>query len=814
MFGLWQDARHGLRLLWRTPGVTAAVVLVLALGIGANSAIFSVVNSLLLRPLPFRDPGSLVQVMHYERSSGQDRPIVSTQEYLEWKSGTSAFTDLTAWNFLYFNLSGEGQPERVQGLQVTASYFPVMGMTPALGRGLLPEDEQRGAPKVLVLSNGLWRRRYGGENSVLGRRILVEGEPYTVVGVMPQEFQMFRVLNRELDIWTPFPIHDNDPMDPVLFVYGRLRPGVPLAQAQAEIGTVSDRQEKLYPATNTGLGGRVVPMQQSWTRVIRPVLLLLQAAVGFVLLMACANIANLLLVRGAGRAKEMAVRAAIGAGRLRLLRQGLVESILQTFFGGLAGLVMASLLIRVLNGSIPYTAVNRWSDFQLDFRVFLFSLGLALVVGLLAGLAPALQASLLDPGETLKESTRGAAGSRRGRRVRQALVVGEVALSVMLLTGAALLLRSTWGMHAMDRGLRLENLLKAQLWLPKARYPQPVQSARFFDQLVSRVAALPGVESAAAVNFVPLDMQSTVVPIELEGKPPPPPGQQDLVRYFVVTPDYFRTMGIPLRGGRAFDAHDDDEKHGVVIISQRLATQFWGSGDPLGRRLKTNFPPGISFWQTESSNAWLKVVGVAGDVAYDGLWRPELPQMYLPLLQNPSSIMNVVLRAASPLGLLPALRAEVQKLDPEQPVFDAKTMEDVLAGSFSRPNLMAGLLMVFAALALLLAAVGVYGVISYSVAQRTQEMGVRMALGAQPGDLVRLVLRQGMGLVLLGVVLGMGGAWASAHLLSDWLFGMRPRDPLTFTASAGFLILVALAACYLPARRAARLDPMTALRCE
>ena len=817
MQGLLQDVRFGFRLLWRAPGVTTAVVLVLALGIGANSAIFSVVNSLLLRPLPFRDPNSLVQVMNFERSSGQDRPVVSAQMYLDWKSQTAAFSDLAAFSFLYFNLTGDGQAERLQGLRVSASYFSLLGVTPALGRDFAPEDEQTLRPRVIILSHGLWRRRYGGDPTVVGRKILVEGEPYTVVGVLPPDFRFFRVLNRELDVWVPYPIHGtaDDRLDPVLFVYGRLKPGAALAQAQAEMDGVAAREEKEYPQTNTGLGARVRLMQQSWTRMIRPLLFLMQAAVGFVLLLACGNIANLLLARGAMRVKEMAVRAAMGASRLRLLRQGLVETLVQTLLGGLAGLLVGLLLIHALNRWVPYNAVNRWYDFQLDARVFLYSLGLALLAGLVAGLAPALEACMLDPGETLKEATRSAAGSRRGRRFRQTLVVVEMALSVLLLTGAALMLRSSWGMYNMDRGLSTHNLLKGQLWLPKARYPRPPQAAQFYDQLVARLATLPGVESASAVNFVPLDVQSTVVPIEVEGQALPPPGQQNQVRYYVVTPEYFRTVSLPLKRGRGFDAHDNDEKNGVVVVSQRFAERYWGSSDPLGKRLRTIFPPGNSYWQAESSNAWLKVVGVVGDIRYDGLWNPGLPQMYLPMLQNPSSIMNVMLRTAGPpLALTEAVRSQVHALDPEQPVFDVKTMDDVLTNSFSRPNLMAGLLLVFAALALVLAAVGVYGVLSYSVAQRTQEIGVRLAFGAQPSELVRLVLRQGMGLVLLGVVLGLAGAWASVRLLADWLYGIEPRDPATFAAAAAFLVLVALAACYLPARRASRLDPMAALRCE
>lgn len=817
MTGLLQDVRHGLRLLWRTPAVTASVVLVLALGIGANSAIFSVVNGLLLRPLPFRDPSALVQVMNFERSTGQDRPVVSAGLYMEWKARTQSFEDLAAFSFLYFNLTGDGQAERLQGLRVSANYFSLLGVTPAVGRNFSPEDELSPRPRVIILSHGLWQRRYGGDPSVVGRKILVEGEPYTVAGILPSGFRIFRVLNRELDVWVPYPIHGtaDDRMDPVLFVYARLKPGVSLAQAQGEMEGLALEEEKQYPKTQTGLGIRLRVLQEGWTRTIRPLLFLLQSAVGFVLLLACGNIANLLLARGALRVKEMAVRAAIGAGRLRLLRQGLVETLLLTLLGGAAGLLAGLALIQAMNRWVPHNAVNRWSEFALDGSVFLFSLGLALLAGVLAGLAPALEAALLDPGETLKETTRGATGSRRGRRFRQALVVVEVALSVLLLTGAALMLRSSWGMYSMDRGLSTRNLLKGQLWLPKARYPQPPQTARFYNQLVDRVAALPGVEAASAVNFVPLDVQSTVVPVEIEGQPLPPPGQQNLVRYYVVTPAYFRTVSLPLKSGRGFDDHDDDEKNGVVIVSERFAERYWGSADPVGKRVRTIFPPGNSYWQAESSNTWLKVVGVAGDVRYDGLWNPSLPQMYLPMRQNPSSIMNIMVRTAGPpLALADAVRAQVHALDPEQPVFDVKTMDEVLTTSFSRPNVMAGLLLVFATLALLLAAVGVYGVLSYSVAQRTQEIGVRMAFGAQPGELVRLVLRQGMGLVLLGVAVGLGGAWASVKQLAQWLFGIEPRDPATFAAAAAFLIVVALLACYIPARRASRLDPMAALRRE
>lgn len=829
-----QDLRYGVRMLLNRPGFTAVVVLVLALGIGANSAFFSVVSAVLLRPVPWEDPERIVNVWETNLKRGEDNALVSAVNFLDWRDQNHVFEHVAGWRFLYLNLTGRGEPERVQGLTVSPSYFPLLRVNPALGRTFLPEEEQPGHGKVAILSYGLWQHRFGSDPGIIGQQIAVEGEPYTVVGVLPSDFRIFRVLNRELDIYIPLTLDHTQlsregmtaesgtrgDSEQIMFVYARLKPGVLPEQARAEMETIYRRLEQEYPKTNSGQGVKLVSLPDQWSEGFRPTLLMLLATVGFVLLIACANAANLLLARTTVRQREMAIRAALGASRLRLIRQSLTESLLMALLSGAAGLLIAYWGIDLLNGLIPYTAVNRAGEFRLNLSVLGFTLMISLLTGVVFGLAPALQSSKVDLTESLKGGGKGAHSGARGGRLRNLLVVSEITLAMVLLIGAGLMIRSLLSLHAVDRGLDTDNVLTMQVFLPRAKYPGGRQVASFYQRVLQRVQTLPGVESAAAINYPPLGLISPTVPFIIEGRTPPTPEEAPVARYAVISPEYFRAVGIPLLAGRQFTEQDADEARGVVVISAGMADRFWPHEDPVGKQIKAQFPEMKAYWVPESKNLPLTIVGVVGNVKQDGIMGvPQddlnLPQIYLPYLQNPSSIMHLIVRTPSdPTRWADTVRREVYAVDNDQPVFDIKTMDDVAAESFSRPRVLTSLLGAFAALALVLAAAGIYGVMSYSITQRTHEIGIRMALGAERRDILKLIVRQGMTLTLTGVAVGLIAAFAVTRVMSSLLYGVGATDPITFMGVSVLLTGVAFAACYMPARKATKVDPMIALRYE
>ena len=810
-----RDARYGARMLRRNPSFVAVVTLTLALGIGANTAIFSVVNSVLLKPLPFKDPNRLVIIWENDTKNRATNSPVSLSDFVDWKDQTGAFEQIAAWRFLYFNLSGRDEPERVQGLTVSASFLPLLGAQVQLGRTFLPEEEQIGRDKVVVLSDPLWRRRFGEDPSLVGQKIDIEGEPHTVVGILAPSFHIFRVLNRPLDIYVPLTFDRSrlNRRDHDIFVYARLKPAVTLDQAQSEMDVLYRRLEQEYPQTNSSRGARVVSMSEGFAGDIRPTLLLLLFAAGFVLLIACANVGNLALARAVARQREMAVRASLGASPWRLLRQVLTENLLLALLGGAAGAVVAFWGIRILNDLVPYQAVRRLHDFGLDTRVLGFTLVISLLSGVLCSIAPALRFARLK--DLLKEAGRSSTVGLRTPRMASLLVISEVALAAALLCCAVLLLRSSLVLHGMPRGFNPDNVLTTQVWLPRAKYSNGHQVATFYRDVLQRIEKLPGVESASAVNFPPLAIQYTTVSFTIDGHIPSPPDEELNARCSVISPEYFRTMNIPLLSGRPFNDRDADETHGVAIISASMARRFWPDSDPIGYRIRPQFTRQRYFWIPESRNLPLTVVGVVGDVRHEGLADSNLPQLYLPYLQNPSSIMNLVVRTTSnPLRWANAVRSQVWDVDKDQPLFDTKTVEDIVADSFGRQDVLASLLGAFAAVALLLAAGGIYALISYAVRQRTHEIGIRMALGAQTGEVLRLILRQGMGLTLAGLFIGLFGAVATASLLGNFLFGVKPTDPASFAAVALLLAGVAALACYIPARRATRVDLLVALHYE
>jgi putative ABC transport system permease protein len=773
--------------------IPASAVLTLAVGIAVNAAVFSVLKTVLLDPLPYRDAPRITAIYQQNPERNLRQQLVTVPDYFDWTRAADAFESLAAWNFQFFNLSGADEPERVEGLKVTSRFFEVLGVQPALGRAFLPEEERAGRDRVVILTDNLWRRRFAADPAIVGRPILIEDEPYIVAGVLPSDYRLFRVLNRELDLYVPLALNPARAgrRDHLLFVYGRLRPGVATAQAQTVLDGIPG---------DPGWSTQVVELQRQWNSQIRPVLLIAQAAVVLVLLIACANVASLLLARGAGRRKEMSIRAALGATRARLVRQLLGESLAMGLAGGLAGLVLAKLLTAAFN-TLPYSILNRVEPFRLDAAAAALSLAAGLAAGLLTGIVPALSISS-DP-----RRTRGAPFS--------ALVAAEVALAVVLLGGAGLLARSGLRISRLPRGLDPHRLLTAQIWLPPARYGEPTRIARFWRDAIGRVAALPGVASATAVSFPPLSVLSDSVAVHIGSRPTPLPGDEPRVQYWVIGPDYFRTTGIALLAGRDFAPQDDDESHGTAIVSASLAERFWPGESPLGKRIRPIFPNTDHYWLPRSRNLWLTVVGVAGDVRLDGIASAQLPQMYLPYAQSPTAILHLVVRTEGPPARWSAaVRREILALDRDQPLFDVKPLDAVLDDSTMRANSIARMLSGFALLATVLAAFGIHGVLAYAVSRRTREIGIRMAIGAAPAAVTRLVLRQTIITVGAGIGLGIVGALMAAPVYRTLLTGIAPGDPLTMAAIAVLFAIVAIIAAWRPARRASRLDPVRALRVE
>ncbi len=803
---LWQDLRYGARMLTRNPGFTAVAVLTLALGIGANTALFSVIDAVLLRPLPYADSDELVVV--WESHDGE-RNSISIPNFDDWRDQNRVFSHIALFRGRNYNLTGTDQPERLRAGVASGSFFRLLGVEPLLGRAFQPKDDRAGAERVVVLSYGLWHRRFASDPAVVGQAITLDGDLHTVIGVMPPGFrhpdidraQMWLPVSFDTQYMLARESRGNHSYQAV----ARLAPGVSLPQARAEMQTIARRLEQDHPDSNTGTGALVFPLLEELVENVRPALLVLLAGVGLVLLIACANLTNLLLARAAGREKEIAIRAALGAGRTRLLRQLLTESLLLAVLGGLLGVLLAlwgvDLLVRLAPGNIP-----RLEQVGINAPVLGFTLLLSLATGLFFGLAPALQSSRPDLHHSLKEGGRTSAAAGR-RRLRSLLVVAEVALSLMLLIGAGLLLRSFVRLLDVNLGFQPANVLTARVSLPDAAYPEDEDVAAFQQEVLRRLESLPGVHSAGLVTPLPLSGAQIAVGITIEGKPEPPPGEGPYARFRSVGGDYFRTLGIPLLRGRAFTSADTQAAPRVAVINQTLARLNWPGEDPLGKRVAIGDPAEGAPWRT--------VVGLVPDVKYRSLEHEPEPEMYVPGAQSPMDWIYFVVRTeGDPVSLAPALRQQIASLDPNLPVFAVGTLEQLVTRSVGQRRFTMLLLGSFAALALLLAVVGIYGVMSYAVSRRTHEIGIRVALGAQRDDILKLVGGQGMALALLGVGLGLAGAFAVTRFLSSLLFGITPTDPLTFAGVAFVLAAVALLACYLPARRATRVDPMVALRYE
>jgi len=797
---LLRDARFGVRQMARTPAFSMVAILTIGLGIGATGAIFSVVNGVLLRPLPYPDPDRLVRI--HEVVSQFGRFSVAPGTFLDWKKHNEHFADLAAYSTDSVSIVGDDGPEQVVSAAVSAELFGVLGVRPALGRSFTSEEDGPGAAGVVVvLSHGTWQRRFGADPGVLGRSLTLSGRPATVIGVMPAGFYY---PTHTVELWTPLAL---DPAQAsrgahYLGVVSRRKPGVSTEQADAAMKTIAARLAREYPETNAGESADVVPLIEHVVGGVRPALLTLFAAVGVVVMIACLNVANLLLVRASVREREIAIRTALGAGRRRIAVQLLAESLVLAAAGGALGLLLARLAIPAIQ-TLSAGEIPRVADVAIDARVLSFAALVSLLTGLGFGLAPVWQARRSAPGEALREGSRGTASARAGP-LRSGLLVGEVALSIVLLVGAALLLRSFGRLTSVDPGFDPEGVLAFQVSLPEPSYPETHQRLRFYDDLLARLRSVPGVGSAGMVQRLPM-RGGYFLSFSIAGRPPARPGEDDSARYRTVSPGYFETLRIPLLRGRAIDDGDGSAAPMVAVVDRAFADRHFPGQDPIGHGLDIG----------NGSDGLYSIVGVVGNVHHDGLDATPGPTMYVPSAQDSFGTMWMVVRGSGdPEALASAARAVVHGLDAGLPAARMGPLAEAVSDSVAQRRFSMLLLALFAAIALFLAAVGLYGVVAYTVTQRTREIGVRMAIGARRSDVLRLVVGGGLRLALLGVVVGTGAALALARLLESMLYEVTPFDPLSYLATAGVLLAVAAVACFVPAARAAGIDPLLALRQE
>ena len=804
---LWQDIRFAVRMLLKNWSVTAIIVVVLAMGIGANTAIFSVVNAALLRPLPYAEPDKLVRLS--EDSPQVPQMSISYPNFLDWREQNKVFSGIAALQFRSLNLTGTGEPERLPGRAVSAELFDVLGVKPALGRSFAAEEDRPGANPVCIVSYGLWQRRFGSDPTLVGKQITMSGTSYTVIGVLPASY----AYGTPTDVFVPIGLSADEMKErsshPGIYAVARLKPGVTVETARAELIAMASRISEQYGMK--GNSATLTPLSEVFVGDIRTTLLILLGAVGFVLAIACANVANLLLARAATRQKEMAIRTALGAGRMRIVRQLLTESLLLSILGGVIGVLLAVWGIDFLRSasadSLPSTAV-----IKMDGSVLLFTLFVSVLTGIIFGLAPAFAAAKADLHDTLKEGGRSSTAGGRRSWLRSTLVVTEVALSLVLLIGAGLLIKSFVRILDTDPGFKPQNLLTMQLAL-NAEKDEGGKVLNFFNGLTGRIAGLPGVESAAFSYGIPLGGAADTS-FAIVGRPKPEPGKQPQTMLYITSPDYLQAMGIRLIKGRFFTTQDTQRSPHVAVIDETFARQQFPDQEALGQYLAGD----------GKENPDAQIVGVVSHVKHFGLDAIERvqPQLYLPINQAPAEVlpalasrMNLIVRtSADPLNLTAAVRGQVQALDPNQPVYNVSTMEQTLDQSLVTQRLSMMLLVFLASLALILAAVGIYGVMSYAVTQRTHEIGIRMAIGAQRRDVFKMVIGRGMILALIGVAVGLVGAFALTRLMATMLYGVEPTDPATFVSIGILLTGVALIACYLPGRRATKVDPLVALRYE
>ncbi len=817
MESLLQDLRFGFRTLLKNAAFSTVAILALALGTGANTALFSVVNAVLLRPLPYERSDRLAMV--WGKNPAISRDAISVPDFLDYRNQNQVFEQMAIFAYDDFNLTTGDEPEHLQGTIVSSNYFSTLGINLSQGRAFLPGEDQPGADRVVIVSDGLWKRRFGSSPNFVGQTILLNSASFTVVGIAPANFQSPNPDDKP-QLWIAMSLDGSDRFripsyaspegmtnrkDRSFICLARLKPGLTFREAQSNLDTVASQLEQQYKDTNAGIGANVVPLREQIIGKIESALIILLAAVGFVLLIACANVANLLLARAATRQKEIAIRTALGAGRLRLIRQLLTESVLLAIVGAALGLLLAygglKLLLALNLADIP-----RLNEISLDGRVLGFTFGVAILTGLVFGLAPAVQASKPDLNETLKEGSRGSTGGINRQRIRSLLVVSEVALTVLLLIGAGLMLKSFYAIQKVNPGFNPENTLTMMVNLPAYKYTDDHQIRAFYEQTLKRIEVLPGVESASAVTGLPLTTNLIIrLRFMVDGRPPVNPSEVPRANYRSISNDYFRTMRISLLEGRYFTEQDRDTSPPVVIINETMANLYWPGEDAINKRLTIPFLGGVS----------REVVGVVADVRNSSLDTESGAQMYVPYLQKPFNIMALAVHAASdPTKLTGAVRNEILAVDKNQPVYDVKTMQEVLSESVSQPRLYTLLIVIFAALAVILAAVGIYGVMSYSVAQRRHEIGIRVALGAQGSDILKMVVGQAMLLALAGAAVGLVAAFLLTRVMQSLLFEVSTRDFVIFAVVPLVMAAVALVSSYVPARRATKVDAMIALRHE
>jgi predicted permease len=819
---LWQDIRYGVRMLRKTPSVSVIVVIALALGIGANTAIFSVVNAVLLRPLPYEESERLMLLN--EKSQVLDEMSISYPNYQDWKAQTRVFEAIGVYNRQSYNLTGSGEAERIVAGQISADLFKVLRVQPAYGRLFTNDEDKPGTTPVVVLGYGLWQRRFAGDPNIVNQQILLNGKSYTVIGIMPASY----LYPSRTEMWVPVgqvsdsPGWDNRGNHPGLYGVARLKPGMTQEQAQADMDLISQNLSKQFPDTNSGNSVRIRPLMEIFISEARRPLWIIFGAVGFVLLIACANIANLLLARATARRKEMAIRSAMGAGRWRVARQLLTESVLLSLVGGALGLALARFGIDFILKISP-NAIPRSREIGLDWTVLAFTIGVSFITGILFGLIPALQAGEVDVNETLKETGRGTSGRHW---LRSSLVVVEVATTLVLLIGAGLMIRSFYKLQQVKPGFSFENLNSFSVALPEKKYASQDQLQAFYTRLLEQIGALPGVEATAAASGLPLGNNGWQTSFTIDGQPAPKPEDMPLMEACLVTPDYFRAMQIPVLRGRIFTDRDnrahlnpealsklsEERRIGAgrqhIIIDELFAKRYFPNEDPIGKAIRIG--------GADPENPRLEIVGVVGRVKMEGLSTDDnRVQGYFAYNQMPLSSMTVIIKGTSdPNQLLGSVRQTVKGIDPDQPIYNPRTMGEIRAESVAPERLNLTLLAIFAGIALVLAIVGIYGVMSYSVTQRTHEIGIRMAIGAQQRDVFAMILGQGMKLALIGIGLGLVGAFALTRLMASMLFGVEPTDATTFSAIAVLLTVVALLACYLPGRRATKVEPTVSLRYE
>jgi len=808
---LLQDLKYSFRMLRKNPGFTAIAVLTLALGIGANTSIFSFVNAWIINPLPYPHADRLTVLRMLDMKEGSLEWGTSAANFYDWQRESKTFEELAGWSPTSFNLSGDGSPARVQGTLVSWNFFDTLSAKVLLGRTFQPSDDQPGASRVAILSRGLWQSRYAGDPQIVGRTIKVDGQSCTVAGVLPADFQL--PLTGETSLWMPLALSAKDLNNRDsnwLNVLGRIKPGLTLSGAQTEMTTIAKQLEKAYPRSNTnsGIAVRTLKDQIGENAGNQPVLILF-FIVGFVLLIACANVANLMLSRATGRARELSVRSAMGASRLRLIRQLLTETVLLFLAGGVAGVAFGYWGLGWINAAIPARSRGYLLNFgvvSLDLHTLAYTFCVALVAGIIFGLAPALSASKFDVNSMLKDASGKASGNRTSSRLRNIFVIAEIALAVVIVVCSSLLIRGFVGLVRSSFGFHQENVMVTEITLPETKYKSPAETKAFYDQVIEKVRALPQVSSAGASQQVPFDNCCTSFEVTVVGRPAPNPGEVPGARYSIISPGYFDTMQISLMKGRIFSEADGPATQPVVIINQEMARQFWPTGDPIGEKLHFGLDKPVD----------ATIVGIVANVKMDSAWdHHNAREMYVPFAQAPSHQMGIVIRSTAAEGTLAdAVRSAIWSVDADEPVSLVRPMETVIAEQFSGYQIMTQLMGFFSLLGLFLGAIGIYGVMAFMVTQRTREIGIRITLGAQPREILGLVIGKGLWLAAIGIVFGIAGAFVMSRFLAFMLAGINPHDPLTFSGVALLIAAVAMGACYIPARRAMRVDPMVALRYE